>query len=102
MFFIPQQAQSALIYDAVTVVAEALTRLKRKKLDAFGETTGLSSARRISCDTADSDQSIWEHGEKITRFMRKVRLGEYSRVVITRRKLIKVIGEIIEMYKNNV
>lgn len=65
----------------MTVVAEALTRLKRKKLDAFGESTGLGSSRRISCDTADSDQSIWEHGEKITRFMRKVSLGGCGGVI---------------------
>ncbi|XP_045107939.1 glutamate receptor 1-like isoform X2 [Portunus trituberculatus] len=67
-------AQSALIYDAVIVVAEALTKLKRKKLDAFGESTGLSSPRGMGCDTTDSDQSVWEHGEKITRFMRKVEM----------------------------
>lgn len=60
------------MYDAVRVVAEALTRLMRKKAEQFGESPGLGSARMISCNAADSDKSIWEHGEKITRHMRKV------------------------------
>ncbi|KAK4290408.1 hypothetical protein Pmani_036681 [Petrolisthes manimaculis] len=64
-------AQSALIYDAVRVVAEALTRLMRKKAEQFGDGPGLGSARMISCNTDVSDKSIWEHGEKITRHMRK-------------------------------
>ncbi|KAK3870462.1 hypothetical protein Pcinc_024316 [Petrolisthes cinctipes] len=68
------KAQSALIYDAVRVVAEALTRLMRKKAEHFGEGPGLGSARMISCNTDVSDKSIWEHGEKITRHMRKVEM----------------------------
>ncbi|KAK4290719.1 hypothetical protein Pmani_036399 [Petrolisthes manimaculis] len=67
-------AQSALIYDAVRVVAEALTRLMRKKAEQFGDGPGLGSARMISCNTDVSDKSIWEHGEKITRHMRKVEM----------------------------
>lgn len=54
------------------VVAEALTRLKRKKLDVFDVGQALGRPHRISCDYNATDQAIWEHGEKITRVMRKV------------------------------
>ncbi|XP_069955932.1 glutamate receptor 1 isoform X3 [Cherax quadricarinatus] len=69
-------AQSALIYDAVRVLSEALARLRRKKMDAFGDAPILGEPRKISCDYSDSasDQSIWEYGERITRIMRKVEI----------------------------
>ncbi|XP_066945565.1 glutamate receptor 1-like isoform X2 [Macrobrachium rosenbergii] len=65
-------AQSALIYDAVRVVTEALSKLLRKMNDGFHESPGLTPPQKMSCDPNLSDQPIWEHGEKITRFMRKV------------------------------
>ncbi|XP_068232911.1 glutamate receptor 1-like [Palaemon carinicauda] len=65
-------AQSALIYDAVRVVTEALSKLQRKMNDGFNESPGLTPPQKMSCDPNLNDQPIWEHGEKITRFMRKV------------------------------
>ncbi|CAL4075670.1 unnamed protein product, partial [Meganyctiphanes norvegica] len=64
-------AQSALIYDAMKLVFEALKRLQRKKHDVF---SGVMSGHVpiVSCDTHQAEQSTWEYGERLTRLIRKV------------------------------
>ncbi|XP_066945637.1 glutamate receptor 1-like [Macrobrachium rosenbergii] len=67
-------AQSALIYDAVRVVGETLARLQRKMAESFDGASELKTPRRITCDFNQAEQSTWEHGEKITRILRKVEI----------------------------
>ncbi|XP_068232916.1 glutamate receptor 1-like isoform X2 [Palaemon carinicauda] len=67
-------AQSSLIYDAVRVVTEALTRLQRKMIDGFDRSQGLLPSQSITCDSSENEQVFWEHGEKITKLLRKVNI----------------------------
>ncbi|XP_026474738.1 glutamate receptor 1-like [Ctenocephalides felis] len=67
-------AQAALMYDAVFVLVEAFNKMLRKKPDTFrgsvkrgGPTNG---SRGLDCNTTRG----WEHGDKISRVLRKVEL----------------------------
>lgn len=91
------QAQAALMYDAVFVLVEAFNKLLRKKPDQFRSYTmrrtgqlptaitntthtngntnggGGSNANRVlDCNTSKGWVNHWEHGDKISRFLRKV------------------------------
>ncbi|XP_075228817.1 glutamate receptor IB [Lycorma delicatula] len=70
-------AQAALMYDAVFVLVEAFNKLLRKKPDMFRSNfrRGLifnNGSRGIDCNTSGGRVSPWEHGDKISRFLRKV------------------------------
>lgn len=89
------QAQAALMYDAVFVLVEAFNKLLRKKPDQFrsytmrrssaqhtftnssygnnmvGSTNG-QSVRILDCNTNKGWVNPWEHGDKISRYLRKV------------------------------
>lgn len=100
-----EQAQAALMYDAVFVLVEALTKILRKKPDQFRSytlrrsgtvpvmgnlTLGLATGtaltspaaaaaaapRVLDCNTSKGWVNPWEHGDRISRYLRKV-----SRVV---------------------
>ncbi|XP_076056317.1 glutamate receptor 1-like [Oratosquilla oratoria] len=65
-------AQSALMYDAVMVIIEAMSRLQRKKTEMFQPEPPVP--QYIECDLKAEKPPIWGHGEKIARFMRKVEI----------------------------
>lgn len=75
------------MYDAVLVLVETFNKLLWKKPDMFKMNTkrmlsnGNSSVSSISpsqilgldCNSGRTSENQWEHGEKISRFLRKVR-----------------------------
>lgn len=70
-------AQAALMYDAVFVLVEAFNKLLRKKPDLFRNNfrRGLifnNGSRGLDCNTSGGWVTPWEHGDKISRFLRKV------------------------------
>lgn len=72
------------MYDAVFVLVEAFNKMLRKKPDTFrgsvkrgGPTNG---SRGLDCNTTRG----WEHGDKISRVLRKVRLKS-DKIVRSRR-----------------
>lgn len=89
-----KKAQAALMYDAVFVLVEAFNKLLRKKPDQFrsytmrnrmgqliAPVTNVSSAnstnnananRVLDCNTSKGWVNPWEHGDKISRYLRKV------------------------------
>lgn len=87
--FFHSQAQAALMYDAVFVLVETFNKILRKKPDVFrsyalrrslmsgGNKTvsnTTSAVRMLDCNTSAGWVTPWEHGDKITRYMRKVEL----------------------------
>lgn len=84
------------MYDAVFVLVEAFNKLLRKKPDQFrtytmrrmGQlpaqpTTNISAPngsanvnanRVLDCNTSKGWVNPWEHGDKISRYLRKVRV----------------------------
>ncbi|XP_046649597.1 glutamate receptor 1-like isoform X1 [Daphnia pulicaria] len=70
--FIP--AQAALVYDAVTLVADTFNRMLKKKPDTFrsylqrnkGESLA-NASRALNC----SRNAVWEQGDRIAKFARK-------------------------------
>ncbi|XP_054275733.1 glutamate receptor 1-like [Macrosteles quadrilineatus] len=72
-------AQAALMYDAVFVLVEAFNKLLRKKPDMFRNNLRRgqlfnNGSRGIDCNTSRGWVTPWEHGDKISRFLRKVEL----------------------------
>jgi glutamate receptor, ionotropic, invertebrate len=75
------QAQAALMYDAVFVIAEAFNKVLRKKPDQFRNyavarrtaNTAGNTTKSLDCNTAKGWVTPWEHGDKISRYLRKVR-----------------------------
>lgn len=88
------QAQAALMYDAVFVLVEAFNKLLKKKPDQFRSYTmrrsssqhsytnssygnlianGQQNMRVLDCNIAKGWINPWEHGDKISRYLRKVR-----------------------------
>ncbi|KAK9891998.1 hypothetical protein WA026_017479 [Henosepilachna vigintioctopunctata] len=72
-------AQAAFMYDAVFVLVEAFSKLLRKKPDLFrnnlrkGQTFS-NGSRGVDCNTSGGWVTPWEHGDKISRLLRKVEL----------------------------
>lgn len=90
------QAQAALMYDAVFVLVEAFNKLLRKKPDQFRSYTmrrmgqmppapvtntthpnannanNAQTNRVLDCNTSKGWVNPWEHGDKISRYLRKV------------------------------
>ena len=74
-FFNFSQAQAALVYDAVTLVADTFNRMLKKKPDTFrsylqrnkGESLA-NASRALNC----SRNAVWEQGDRIAKFARKV------------------------------
>lgn len=98
------QAEAALMYDAVSVLVEGLSKILRKKPDQFrsytmrrpgvstqptfgnmtlgigattaGAMTNLNgndaTPRPLDCNTAKGWVTPWEHGDRISRYLRKV------------------------------
>lgn len=71
------------MHDAVYVLVEAFNKLLRKKPDMFRggkktnngqQLTMLNNGSRIDCNVNKGWVTPWEHGDKISRFLRKVRL----------------------------
>nr|XP_050863060.1 glutamate receptor 1 isoform X1 [Vespula vulgaris] len=73
-------AQAALTYDAVFVLVEAFNKFLRKKPDRNNvRRTGNSSqptnaTRSLECNYSRDVVTPWEHGDKISRFLRKVEI----------------------------
>lgn len=70
-------AQAAFMYDAVFVLVEAFSKLLRKKPDVFRSTlrkgqTFSNGTRGVDCNTSGGWVTPWEHGDKISRLLRKV------------------------------
>jgi len=72
-------AQAALMYDAVSVLVEAFNRMQRKKPENFksllrrGQSFS-NGSRALDCNANSGWVIPWEHGEKISNLLRKVRL----------------------------
>lgn len=84
------------MYDAVFVLVEAFNKILRKKPDQFrnnvqrrgqtlmanppngtavptgGNVGGGTNARALDCNTSKGWVNPWEHGDKISRYLRKV------------------------------
>lgn len=79
------------MYDAVFVLVEAFNKLLRKKPDQFRSYTmrrigaqhpftnssfvppsNVQNGRVLDCNTAKGWVNPWEHGDKISRYLRKV------------------------------
>lgn len=76
-------AQAALMYDAVFVLVEAFSKIVRKKPDQFRAYTSRSrgqqafslpanGTRTMDCNMSKGWVTPWEHGDKISRYLRKV------------------------------
>nr|XP_040224852.2 glutamate receptor 1-like isoform X1 [Anopheles coluzzii]XP_040224855.2 glutamate receptor 1-like isoform X1 [Anopheles coluzzii] len=78
-------AQAALMYDAVFVLVEAFSKIMRKKPDQFraytmrnrGQPFNLpaNGTRTLDCNTSKGWVTPWEHGDKISRYLRKVEIS---------------------------
>ncbi|XP_056633670.1 glutamate receptor 1-like isoform X2 [Diorhabda sublineata] len=73
-------AQAALMYDAVFVLVEAFNKVLRKKPDLFRSNVrrGLNyngTTKALDCNVNGNWVTPWEHGDKISRFLRKVEIG---------------------------
>ncbi|KAK4877739.1 hypothetical protein RN001_010245 [Aquatica leii] len=66
-------AQAALMYDAVFVLVEAFNKLLRKKPDRRGQIVN-NGSKGLDCNASSGWVTPWEHGDKISRFLRKVEL----------------------------
>lgn len=64
-------AQAALMYDAVYVIVEAFNKFLRKRSDRRGQTSN-NASKGLECNASNGWVVPWEHGEKISRFLRKV------------------------------
>ncbi|KRT85805.1 hypothetical protein AMK59_749 [Oryctes borbonicus] len=72
-------AQAALMYDAVFVLVEAFNKLLRKKPDVFRNNLRRgqifnNGSKGLDCNASGGWVTPWEHGDKISRFLRKVEL----------------------------
>ncbi|KAF4518616.1 hypothetical protein B566_EDAN009865 [Ephemera danica] len=72
-------AQAALMYDAVFVLVEAFNKMLRKKPDLFRNNIRRgqifnNGSRGLDCNTSKGWVTPWEHGDKISRFLRKAEL----------------------------
>ncbi|KAK9710764.1 Receptor family ligand binding region [Popillia japonica] len=72
-------AQAALMYDAVFVLVEAFNKLLRKKPDVFRNNMRRgqifnNGSKGLDCNASGGWVTPWEHGDKISRFLRKVEL----------------------------
>lgn len=70
-------AQAALMYDAVFVLVEAFNKLLRKKPDVFRNNLRRgqifnNGSKGLDCNASGGWVTPWEHGDKISRFLRKV------------------------------
>lgn len=79
------QAHAALMHDGVYVLVEAFNKLFRKKPDIFrsgkknsngqpSNGVGLNNGSHVDCYVNKGWVTPWEHGDKISRVLRKVRL----------------------------
>ncbi|XP_077301920.1 glutamate receptor 1-like [Arctopsyche grandis] len=71
-------AQAALMYDAVFVLIEAFNRLMRKKQESMRTNSRRAqifsnTSRSLDC-TSKGWVTPWEHGDKISRLLRKVEI----------------------------
>lgn len=68
-------AQAALMYDAVFVLVEAFNKMLRKKPDVFRNNLRRfnNGTKVLDCNASGGWVTPWEHGDKISRFLRKVR-----------------------------
>ncbi|ERL95649.1 hypothetical protein D910_00072 [Dendroctonus ponderosae] len=79
-------AQAALMYDAVFVLVEAFNKILRKKPDNFknirigrGQLFYNNGSKILDCNPNGGWVTPWEHGDKISRYLRKVSaLREYE------------------------
>ncbi|XP_015589085.1 glutamate receptor 1 [Cephus cinctus] len=75
-------AQAALMYDAVFVLVEAFNKFQKKKADRNnvrrtgipGSSQPANGTRSLDCNTSRGWVTPWEHGDKISKFLRKVEL----------------------------
>lgn len=69
------------MYDAVLVLVEAFTKFLKKKIDRSSpKRPGIQNSnqpanvsRFLDCNTNNGWVTPWEHGDKISKFLRKVR-----------------------------
>ncbi|XP_034938822.1 glutamate receptor 1-like isoform X2 [Chelonus insularis] len=75
-------AQAALMYDAVLVLVEAFNKFLKKKIDRSNpKRPGIQSnnqptnvSRTLDCYATNGWDTHWEHGDKISKFLRKAEI----------------------------
>ncbi|XP_017305182.1 glutamate receptor 1-like [Diaphorina citri] len=72
-------AQSALMYDAVLVIVETFNKLLKRKPDLFKANVNrrgqmMNNGSRMDCNTSKGWVTPWEHGDKISKNLRKVEI----------------------------
>uniref|UniRef100_A0A8D8LQ99 Glutamate receptor 1 n=5 Tax=Cacopsylla melanoneura TaxID=428564 RepID=A0A8D8LQ99_9HEMI len=73
-------AQSALMYDAVLVIVETFNKQLRRKPDTFKANLnrrggqGANNGSRMDCNPTKGWVTPWEHGDKISKTLRKVEI----------------------------
>ncbi|XP_057333872.1 glutamate receptor 1-like isoform X2 [Microplitis mediator] len=75
-------AQAALMYDAVLVLVEAFNKFLKKKIDRSnpkrpgvqGNNQPSNVSRPLDCNTNNGWVTPWEHGDKISKFLRKAEI----------------------------
>lgn len=82
-------AQAALMYDAVFVLVEAFNKLLRKKQDIFRNNMRRgqifnNGSKGLDCNASGGWVIPWEHGDKISRYLRKV----IAKVTVTVKKIV--------------
>lgn len=86
------QANAALMFDAISVLAEAFSKMYKKKLDIFQQpSSGINGllrtngTRDVHCATGgdfSGSPPPFENGEKIAKFIRKVSLRLFECVLL--------------------
>ncbi|KAF7990138.1 hypothetical protein HCN44_009873 [Aphidius gifuensis] len=75
-------AQAALMYDAVLVLVEAFNKFLKKKIDRNnpkrpgvpGSSQPVNVSRPLDCNINNGWVTPWEHGDKISKFLRKAEI----------------------------
>lgn len=77
-------AQAALMYDAVFVLVEAFNKILKKKPDLFknnyrrGQPFN-NGSKGLDCNASGGWVTPWEHGDKISRHLRKVKYFHFDK-----------------------
>ncbi|XP_063632819.1 glutamate receptor 1-like [Cydia splendana] len=78
-------AQAALTYDAVQVLVDAILRLLRKKPDIFRSpirrNANVNASRILDCNPKGDKIMPYEHGDKISRMIKKTEIDGLTGVV---------------------
>ena len=84
------------MYDAVFVLVEAFNKILKKKPDTFrtnfrrGQIFN-NGSRGLDCNTSQGWVTPWEHGDKISRHLRKVRFIQMLKYLATKHEDVATV-----------